>query len=95
MVLKNILNIFYLKPNRRGSSKKLRCLCVVFLKIVLHKNTLFKVQIIFLFPSAIYLVLTEYLRDTIFSYRDISGLQALMQDDNYLSSWKLLGKAYM
>lgn len=42
---KNILNIFYLKPNKGGSSKKLRRLCVVFLKIILHKNTLFKVQI--------------------------------------------------
>lgn len=45
MVLKGILNIFLLEPNKRGSSKKLRCLCVVFLKIILRKNTLFKVQI--------------------------------------------------
>lgn len=41
----NIVNIFYLKPNKGGSSKKLRRLCVVFLKIILHKKTLFKVQI--------------------------------------------------
>lgn len=42
---KNILNISYLKPNKGGRSKKLRRLCVAFLKIILHKNTLFKVQI--------------------------------------------------
>lgn len=88
---KNILNIFYLKPNKGGRSKKLRRLCVAFLKIILHKNTLFKVQIetfliFFLFLSAIYLVLTGYLRDAIFSYRDISGLQALRHDGNCLSS---------
>lgn len=41
----NIVNIFYLKPNKGGSFKKLRRLCVVFLKIILRKKTLFKVQI--------------------------------------------------
>lgn len=99
-LLKILLSMYYLKHSKRGNLQPLTHLFVVFLKIILYKNTNFKVQIETLLCflclwTTCYLLHCISKRHAIsFWYNNIDSIiQALMNEYSCFSIRKLLGNS--